>query len=110
MRKRKVFFKDSIELDIEIHVHSISFGYDPFPTMNHDDPRFSDSGGESEVEYSVYLIKNGEESKKLDITEFISKDKLNLFEEYICREVLENEQSEYEAGLEAKMEEMRDRE
>lgn len=101
---------DTLELDVEVRVDSYCSGYDPYPTSNHDDPRFSDPGEGPEADFRIFLVKRdakGKEIKSVDITDFLPKDDLESIEERISDEAVSRMEGDYEAEMENRADERR---
>jgi hypothetical protein len=111
--KSSFTFKETLEFvfDVEIVVSSFYSGYDPYPTQNHDSPRFSDPGSGPEAEYKVFgLVKDSKRKviKRIDITDLLSEQDLDAINEKIYEQAMENERSAYEAAMEAEYDRRKD--
>lgn len=104
-------FEDELTLKVKIVVKHYDSGYEPYPTSNHDDPRYSDPGESSEADYRVYLerIDNDEVYELLDITNFLTKEDFEYIDEQIDEYAQEVANDAYQSAQEDRYEEDQNR-
>lgn len=104
-------FEDELTLKVKIGVEYYNSGYEPYPTSNHDDPRYSDPGEASEADYKVYLERKDKDGgyEHIDITNFLSTEDFEYIDEQIDEYAQEVANDAYQSAMEDRYEEDKNR-